>query len=111
MKWCPKKMTHVLLSWVIWKKLAWRRLKKVEEFENDEIEILRLKAGYEKLETICLHHEYILVTRFPVTQTNICDLLKKHKIKSWKRKPSGKFKFQIFQIILVLYEITLSHCE
>ena len=26
-------------------KETWRRLKKVEEFENDEIEILRLKAG------------------------------------------------------------------
>ena len=34
---------------------------KVEEFENDEIEILRLMAGLEKLQTICFHHEYILL--------------------------------------------------
>ena len=27
-------------------------VKKVEEFENDQIEILRLRAGFEKIETI-----------------------------------------------------------
>ena len=63
-------------------------VKKVEEFENDQIEILRLRAGFEKIETIFLHHEYILL-RFPATQTKCCDPLKKYKTKSWKRNPFG----------------------
>ena len=40
--------------------------KKVEEFENDEIKILRQAnvktVVLEKLETICLYHEYILLS-------------------------------------------------
>ena len=53
--WCPKNDPCHKLSYV--KETG----VKVEEFENDEIEILRLMAGLEKLQTICFHHEYILL--------------------------------------------------
>ena len=46
--WCPKNEPCHKLSYV--KETG---VKKVEELENDEIEIFRLRAGLEKLETIC----------------------------------------------------------
>ena len=50
---------------------SWVIRKELEDYENDEIEILRLRAGLEKLETICLHREYILLRKFSVTQNTV----------------------------------------
>lgn len=48
--------------------------KEVEDFENDETEILRLTVELKKLQMICLDRQYnILLRRFPVTQTKCCD--------------------------------------
>ena len=44
-------------------------VKTMEEHDSneDEIKILKLRSGLETLETICLHHEYVLLRRYQVT--------------------------------------------
>ena len=59
--------------------------------DSDKREILRSRSGIKELLTLCLHHEYILMERYPAKQTKCCDPFNTHTNQKKRKKSLGKY--------------------
>ena len=69
------------------------KLKNIEEFDDESIELLELRTGLKNLSSICLHHEYVYLKKFSSNQRKCCDPLLAHvRPTTKKRKPTATGK-------------------
>ena len=63
-------------------------IKQVSSLKDVERELLIWRSGIEMDEntTICLHHEFIILKRYPAIQTTCCDPFNSHNMKRRKGK-------------------------